>query len=193
MSRTTKCICDGCGREIEKNPIAIYAERVDVETGELRTDPEDETYWANGNDYCKNCIRQVIEFVENLPKSTASAPEPHSEVTTKSDSKKPTIRELLEAEKTAEEIMQITGRKKASIDQIRYQMTKEKLEAGESPVPEVTEEKIVRCSEVIKTCEYAGKTLGKPTCDYAIIVGHSRGCSPEQCTQYKRKKESKTH
>lgn len=189
MSRITKCICDGCGMEIEKNPIAIYAERVDIETGELRTDPEGEPYWANGNDYCESCIRQVIQFVENLPKSTVgSTSEPHSEPTTKSVSRKPTIRELLEAGKTTEEIMQITGRKKASIDQIRYQMKKEKLEAGESPVPEVTGSKTVKCSEVIKTCEYAGKTLGKPTCDYAIIVGHSRGCPPEQCTQYKRKK-----
>ncbi len=100
MSWITKRICDGCGKEIEKNPIAIYAKRADVETVELRTDPEDETYWANGNDYCENCIRRVIGFVENLPKSTASAPEPHSEVTTKSDSKKPTIRELLEEGKT---------------------------------------------------------------------------------------------
>lgn len=188
MSRITKCICDGCGREIEKNPIAIYVECVDVEIGDISMDPEGEPYWANGNDYCENCIRQVIGFVENLPKSTASAQEPHSEATTKSDSKKPTIRELLEAGKPTEEIMQITGRKKASINQIRYQMTKEKLEAGESPAPEVAEAETVRCSEVIKTCEYAGKTLGKPTCDYAIIVGHSRGCPPEQCTQYKRKK-----
>ena len=53
MGRITKCVCDGCGKEIEKNPIAIYAERVDVETGDLRTDPKDEYYWANGNDYCE--------------------------------------------------------------------------------------------------------------------------------------------
>ena len=188
MSRITKCICDGCGKEIEKNPIAIYAECVDVETGELRTDREDEPYWTGGKDYCESCIRKVIEFVKNLPKNLVSAPDPHSEATTKSDSKKPTIRELLEEGKTTEEIMQITGRKKSSINQIRYQMTKEKLEAGESPLPEVTAEKTVRCSEAIKTCEYAGRTLGKPTCDYAIIVGHSRGCPPEQCTQYKRRK-----
>ena len=183
MGRITKCICDGCCKEIEKDPIAIYANRVDAEFRDFAGE-----YWMDGKDYCESCIMKVIEFVKNLPKSIASAPDPHSEATTKSDSKKPTIRELLVAGKTTEEIMQITGCKKISINQIRYQMTKEKLEAGESPVPEVTEEKTVRCSEAIKTCEYAGRTLGKPTCDYAIIVGHSRGCPPEQCTQYKRRK-----
>ena len=183
MSRITKCICDGCGKEIEKDPIAIFADHVDAESMDFVG-----VHWTDGKDYCESCIRKVIEFVKNIPKSIASAPDPHSEATTKSDSKKPTIRELLEAGKSTEEIMQITGSKKSSINQIRYQMAKEKLEAGESPLPEVTAEKTVRCSEVIKTCEYAGRTLGKPTCDYAIIVGHSRGCPPEQCTQYKRRK-----
>jgi len=90
MGRITKCICDGCGKEIEKNPIVIYTERVDAETGDFVGG-----YWMDGKDYCESCIRKVIEFVKNLPKSIASAPDPHSEATTKSDSKKPTIRELL--------------------------------------------------------------------------------------------------
>ena len=32
MGRITKCICDGCGKEIEKDPIAIYADHVDAES-----------------------------------------------------------------------------------------------------------------------------------------------------------------
>lgn len=55
MGRITKCICDGCWKEIEKNPITIYAERVDVETGDLRIDTEDELYWTGGKDYCESC------------------------------------------------------------------------------------------------------------------------------------------
>lgn len=49
------------------------------------------------------------------------------------------------------------------------------------------ETKTVKCSEVIKTCEYAGRTDGRLTCDYAINVGCSRGCDPEACTRYRKK------
>lgn len=63
MSRIVKYICDGCGKEIEKEPIRLQAEYVDAETGDFSMGPRG-YYWENKKrDYCENCITQIIHFV----------------------------------------------------------------------------------------------------------------------------------
>lgn len=53
--------------------------------------------------------------------------------------------------------------------------------------------KPVKCSEVIRSCEYsmnlsnAGGS-GMLFCDYLCKTKERRGCDPEQCTRYKRRK-----
>lgn len=42
-----------------------------------------------------------------------------------------------------------------------------------------------------KTCKFRGCDQGKNGCDYIEIVGHSRGCSVEECTVYERGKREK--
>lgn len=67
MSRIVKYICDGCGKEIEKNPIRLQAEHVDAETGDFSMGAKG-YYWENGKkDYCEDCMAQIIHFVDGLP------------------------------------------------------------------------------------------------------------------------------
>lgn len=204
MSRIIKGICDGCGKEIEKDPIRIHMEHVEVETGDFITDEGGNYYWENDRkDYCENCAKQIIQFVNGLPARNAgkpAVPNPEFEklfnppttakMTEGKTEKKPTIKELLKAGKTVEEIVQATGCTRTSVSQVKYQMKKEREDesAEQVSVPADSNPKAVMCSKAIKTCEYAGKTGSQLTCDYAIIVGHSRGCPPEQCTAYRRKK-----
>lgn len=203
MSRVMKCICDGCGREIDGGPIQIYAERTDL-VGFL-ADSEDNPFWEPGRDYCDSCMKQIINFVDGLPARNAgkpavknpefekALPHPKEENGSMKNQKKshPTIKELLREGKSVEDIVQITGCTRSSVTQTKYQMKKaqmKKAQAQESnPVVPV---QTVICDEVMKTCEYAGKTGGLPTCDYALIVGHSRGCPPEACTAYKKRGKS---
>lgn len=71
MSRRVKYICDGCGKEIEKNPIRLQAEHVDAETGDFSMGAKG-YYWENGKkDYCENCMAQIIHFVDGLPTKNA--------------------------------------------------------------------------------------------------------------------------
>lgn len=42
-----------------------------------------------------------------------------------------------------------------------------------------------------KTCRFRGDATGKNGCDYIEIVGHSRGCSVEECNVYERGKREK--
>ena len=217
MSRITKCICDGCGKEIEKDPIKIFAETVDVETGNHMTNPEDHFY-HDGKDYCRNCVQQIVYFINGLPARNAgkpAVPNPEFEeafkelrsvtdtakAENKQEQRKPTVRELIEAGKTTDEIVQATGCLRKSVGQIRYQMAKKKQaeeaardekEPEESRAPSAPEHgaedsKTVKCSEVGKTCEYAGKAGLIKICDYTTIVGHSRGCPAEACTVYKKR------
>lgn len=50
------------------------------------------------------------------------------------------------------------------------------------------EKKTYKCSKVGKTCYYAGKFGADFCCDYLVIEGHSRGCKPEECDKYIKKK-----
>lgn len=74
MSRSVKYICDGCGKEIKKNPIRLQAEYVDAETGDFSMGPRG-YYWENEKkDYCENCITRVIHFVNGLPARNEGKP-----------------------------------------------------------------------------------------------------------------------
>ena len=212
MSRIVKCICDGCGKEIEKDPIRVHAEHVDAETGDFITDDGGNYYWENRKDYCENCATQIIQFIDGLPARNAgkpAVPNPEfekavSEMIQASEKpakkNKPTIAELLEAGKSVEEIVAITGCSANSVLTIRSKLRKESASVQEDKPIGIDqsnsnkkwqryqpEGKTVKCNEVMKTCAYAGKTGAQLTCDYAIEVGHSRGCDPEACTCYKKK------
>lgn len=222
MSRVTKCICDGCGNEIEKEPVQIFAEIVDVETGDHLMYPGNH-FHHDKKDYCTNCVQQIINFINGLPARNVGKPavpnpdfekafkelrsaaksvdtENKTEPTRqKQKQRKPTVREMIEAGKTTDEIVQATGCLRKSVGQIRYQINKKKQEAApeekepedhgdpSEPEPEAGDRQTVNCSKAMKTCEYAGKAGPTPICDYMSITGHSRGCPPEACTAYKRR------
>ena len=42
-----------------------------------------------------------------------------------------------------------------------------------------------------KDCMYRGRIAGYETCDYALMVGHSRGCSISGCDKYRKGKRSR--
>ena len=39
-----------------------------------------------------------------------------------------------------------------------------------------------------KTCKFGCKISGMEICQYILIMGHSRGCDPENCEKYIRGK-----
>lgn len=49
----------------------------------------------------------------------------------------------------------------------------------------------INCKKQGKKCMYKRRTSGINTCDYCIIIGHSRGCSPEECTKYRFERKSR--
>ena len=53
--------------------------------------------------------------------------------------------------------------------------------------------KSVKCTEaVMKTCKYARYMCSNERyCDYISRTGHRRGCPPEECDKYEKKKKSK--
>lgn len=52
---------------------------------------------------------------------------------------------------------------------------------------------VVKCSKVGRTCVH-GCAQNKRyfMCDYLLDVGHSRGCNPEECDKYVKRKGSGT-
>lgn len=55
---------------------------------------------------------------------------------------------------------------------------------------EIGKIKIEKC----RYCKYAGgyykqEGISRPTCDYIGIVGHSRGCRPDECDKFVREKK----
>lgn len=53
----------------------------------------------------------------------------------------------------------------------------------------MSEEKPVKCSEVIGTCKYSCRLngCGNRYCGYFSMTGCRRDCDPEACTKYERK------
>lgn len=110
----------------------------------------------------------------------------------------------MKAGKSKDEVVQLTGCTVHSVEVTKSRLKKcgelpevgkddkcvgaDQTEADKKYELYQPETKTVKCSEVIKTCEYAGRTDGRLTCDYVITVGHSRGCDPEECTRYRKRK-----
>lgn len=72
-------ICDGCGNIIEEEPLKFWVEYTDRETGEYSLDIQDEVTKKISSDkeYCRGCIKQIGQFLKNLPgSSTKSAEKP---------------------------------------------------------------------------------------------------------------------
>lgn len=65
MSRIMKCICDGCGAEIEKLPAVVHVTRTDLETGESAID-EEAGYYHSNKEYCEGCMNEIVECMERL-------------------------------------------------------------------------------------------------------------------------------
>ena len=64
----------------------------------------------------------------------------------------------------------------------KNQPVAENVEPEKKPVAAVG----IKCTdEVMKTCMYVN-TNGAISCDYIGVTGHMRGCSPDNCTRYKK-------
>ena len=70
----------------------------------------------------------------------------------------------------------------------RNQKQREKKRAEE---PE-HKTRLVNCTEsIMKRCVYGGTVGTVPCCNYILVEGHSRGCSPRTCDQYKTGKKAR--
>ena len=63
--RVNKIYCDCCGKEITGNPIMIFAERVDKETGDFVTEGYAGLYAPN-KDFCDNCFEHIKNSIETI-------------------------------------------------------------------------------------------------------------------------------
>lgn len=63
--RVNKIICDCCGKEITGDPIMIFAERVNKETGDFVTEGNAGLY-APDKDFCDECFKCLERCVEKM-------------------------------------------------------------------------------------------------------------------------------
>ena len=102
--------------------------------------------------------------------------------------KKPTVKELVLAGMSKEEVCRITGCSPQTYHQTKYNLKKagiaiqEPNEESETDGPQP-----VKCSEVGKQCEYGAPFEGKIACDFIGKTGHMRGCPTEACIKFERK------
>ena len=61
--RISKIVCDGCGKEISGNPIKVFAERVERESGDFT---EGGPIYAPEMDFCDECLGRIKNFVETM-------------------------------------------------------------------------------------------------------------------------------
>lgn len=188
--RVSKIICDGCGREITVDPILIYAEKVDRETGNFSKG----SVWNPDKDFCDDCMERIKLFVDNMNNSTevessdsnrkveVNEKKPKNEKL-KEQNKKPTVRELIIAGVEKEDVLKRTGCTPHTYDNTKCKLKKQGL-IKENNKPKSP----VKCSEKGKNCKYSANVGGGTIiCDYLGKVGHSRGCDPEQCNKFEKR------
>ena len=79
---------------------------------------------------------------------------------------------------------------KNNAQQYRNRIKAEKNKALKKEKP-VKIEGLVNCTAaVMKKCVYGGTCGGSPCCNYILVEGHSRGCSPRQCDKYRTGKKA---
>jgi hypothetical protein len=190
-----KYICDGCGKEIVVNPIVIYAEKVDRETGDFNADDASGFCYVPNKDFCDDCMKRIIHFIDELPKgnnkkvvvANTKFDEPEKPLMQKAKKKvdkdpmQPKIQKLLGEGKTVEEITELTGCKKQAVYVARNILKKKSVRQAAQ-----TDLKKYKCSEVQKNCAYAGKAGSLVICDFIGKTGHKRGCPAEECTAYQK-------
>lgn len=248
-----KIVCDGCGKEIEGNPIILVLESVDRETGEFVAD-DSATLYAPEKDFCDDCFKRIKNFIEtmgkydavlqikipteeelaciekmikdNPPTIMAAEPEePTADVVQEepkekpkekpkeeqkeepkeepqpepkaipeekiSEQQKPTAKDLILQGKSKAEVIELTGIKPASYDQIKYILKKNGLlnnnDKKEDPADKCTV-KTYNCNDVIDKCFYSVKCGRYKVCDYLEKEGHMRGCKPEKCDKFREKR-----
>lgn len=145
----------------------------------------------------KEELAGIKKAMENMPprvtlvepkEPTASfvTTEPEPTVTDVKEQKaKPTVQELILQGVPKKEVVEITGCKGSSYNQIKCNLRKKGLLPQQQKQNQPDEEaKTYQCSKVMSKCIYAtGNGLGR-TCDYIEITGHRRGCKPEECTKF---------
>jgi hypothetical protein len=157
-----KYICDGCGKEIVVNPIAIFAEEIDRETEGIA-----DCYYVPDKDFCEDCMKRIIHFIDGLPTENM---------------KKPGVLNL-EIKQAVQQTSQEPDKK---VIKVPLQPKIQKLLGEGKTVEEILEKKKYKCSEVQESCAYMGKAGTAVICDFIGKEGHRRGCPAEECTVYQK-------
>lgn len=76
--RISKIVCDGCGKEIMGDPIKVFAEKVDRETGDFTTEGSAALY-APDKDFCDECFNRIKSFIETMGKEEVLVIKPTTE------------------------------------------------------------------------------------------------------------------
>lgn len=112
-----------------------------------------------------------------LPVPAESTPSEKSGGGKKSAEKKALIKSLVEQGLTYREISEQTGIPYGTVS-----VYGKEFKVKQDPVNAEPEDNTD--GHLCKTCKYRGK--GVNGCDYIILEGHSRGCTADRCTVYKK-------
>lgn len=192
--RISKIVCDGCGKEITGNPINVYAETLDRETGDFC---DEKSTWNADKDFCEDCLERIKDFIQHMNKNAVSEdapeePKREAEIVEnkknnkpkklKEQNKKPTVKELIIAGVEKTDVIRRTGCNPHSYDNTKSKLKKQGL------LKEGINVKPVKCSEKGKQCQYSANVGGGTIiCDYLGKVGYSRGCDPEKCDKFEKR------
>lgn len=217
--RVSKIVCDGCGKEIHEKPIAVFAEILDRETGDFTEEGPIYAPKKDFCEECFERIKNFIETMgkeapaeESEPieepeppvEEPVADPEPMEESVEEpapvkppkkpkkespKDTERVTVKDMILAGASREEVLRKTGCTPATYSQIKYKLKKEGLLSEEAEEGEAPEPATVKCSQVGKRCEYYDRT--SDCCDYIGATGNRRGCPPEECDKFKFKVKKK--
>lgn len=189
--KVTKIFCDRCRKEIEGDPVKIIPELAGAVLEERQRE----------KDYCRCCCDKTMAFLNGMAENSdfeaaveemirgecsdqvqKPAPEEKKTETYKGGATvKQQILELAAQGMSLSEIAIRMGKTYGHVWQVVNRDKKSREKAGKVQTENT---KTVCCTdEIKKKCIY-GNTNGEPSCDFINKTGHSRGCDPEQCTEF---------
>lgn len=101
--RISKIVCDVCGKEIHGEPIRIFAEKVDRDTGDI---VDDSSVYAPGKDFCEKCFNNIKNFIDSISVALAEEDKPVMEEPAPEEIKEPPVeveKEVVEVEEPKQE------------------------------------------------------------------------------------------
>lgn len=214
--RISKIVCDVCGKEIHGEPIRIYAEKVDRDTGDII---DDSSVYAPGKDFCEKCFNNIKNFIDSISVALVEEDNPVMEEPAPKEIKEPPVeveKEVVETEEPKQEpepnqepepkkekkpVASKEPKKPTIRDFVLQGLSKEEVcrKTGCTPLTyDQTKYQLrkkgllpAEPAKKIVNCNEVHDTCkyaGKgKQCDYLLTTDKMRGCPVEFCDKYEKK------